>query len=147
MTRTSCAGYIIYCDMILLVHPTGFSWKLWSAPKGICEPSESEEDAMYREVYEETNIALADYPHKIVDIGRKKYKYKNKMIHGYVIILSDWDYPDIFCSSTFMTDDGIIYPEVDAFMWTPLRSMKNVIADVQYELFDENRNLFERLIK
>lgn len=58
--RTAAGVAIIYQNKILLVHPTGASWKkpTCGIPKGGMEPGEDEMEAAIRELFEETSIIV-----------------------------------------------------------------------------------------
>jgi len=145
-TKISCGAYIIYNKQILIVHATNNPIdENWGIPKGLCNKNESTEDAMYREVYEETNIPLVEYRHTCIDLGIEKYKYKNKILHGFLIILHEYDYPDIYCSSTYY-DNGIIRPEIDGFLWSSINSALFIINKVQNSLYIKNKQIIERYI-
>jgi ADP-ribose pyrophosphatase YjhB (NUDIX family) len=143
---TTCGAYIIYNDQILIVHSTGQQMNLWGIPKGLMDGVETPEDTMYREVFEETNIVLADYRHKLIDIGTIKYHNRPKKLHGFVVILDEWDYGDIYCSSTYTTDEGIIRPEIDAFAWLPVDAGIKYLHYTQKKLFKKNLEKFERFL-
>ena len=144
---TTCGCYLIYLDNILLCHATGNkSNTAWGIPKGLCEKNETPEDAMFREVYEETNIVIADYSHKCIDIGCIKYNKRPKTLHGFVIKLLNWDYPDIFCSSTYTDNQGVIHPEIDGFVWMPVESGIKYCNYTQIELWNRNFTNIKRLL-
>jgi 8-oxo-dGTP pyrophosphatase MutT (NUDIX family) len=143
---TTCGAYIIFNGLILIVHSTGQPMNRWGIPKGLIDGIETPEDAMYREVFEETNIVLADYRHKLIDLGTIRYKHNLKKLHGFVVILDEWDYADIYCSSTYSTEEGIIRPEIDAFVWLPVESGINYLHYTQKELFNKNKEKFERFL-
>jgi 8-oxo-dGTP pyrophosphatase MutT (NUDIX family) len=126
---------------MLIVHSTNYPWDIWGIPKGIPNKYECHDDAMYREIYEETNIALADYKHMIYDIGYQLYRNKNKKLHGFIVILNEYDYPDIYCSSTFTSgNNDIIQPEIDGFSWLPIKDAIKRIQPEQKNLILKNIN-------
>jgi ADP-ribose pyrophosphatase YjhB (NUDIX family) len=143
---TTCGAYIIYNELILIVHSTGQPMNVWGIPKGLIDGVETPEDTMYREVFEETNIVLADYRHKLIDLGTVKYKHKHKTLHGFIVILDEWDYADVYCSSTYSTKEGIIRPEVDAFVWLPVEAGISYLHYTQKRLFNENKKKFEKFL-
>jgi len=144
--RTTCGAYIIYNEQILLVHSTGNNMKLWNIPKGLCDKNETHEDAMYREVYEETNIVIAEYWHRCIDIGMETYRHNNKRLHGFVVILDEWNYDDIYCQSTYTTPEGIIRPEIDGFVWLPIDGALKYMHYTAKTLFERNRKNIERYL-
>lgn len=81
---------ILYNNKILLVHPTGGSWKTGTCgiPKGKIEDGEDEIDAALRETYEETGIVLdqrqLDPSPEVVDIP-----YKNKQLIYFICKIRD----------------------------------------------------------
>jgi len=143
---TTCGCFLIYLDNILICHPTGHKSNIWGIPKGICEYNETPEDAMFREVYEETNIVIADYKHKCVDLGCVSYNNKKKKLHGFLVVLDEWDYHDIFCSSTFINEYGIIRPEIDAFVWLPINKGIEVCHYTQKMLWNKNKKMIENIL-
>jgi ADP-ribose pyrophosphatase YjhB (NUDIX family) len=58
--RNAAGVAIIYQNKILLVHPTGASWKrpTCGIPKGGMEPGEDEMESAIRELFEETSIIV-----------------------------------------------------------------------------------------
>lgn len=60
-TSTAAGVAIVYDNKILLVHPTGASWKRGTCgiPKGGMEEGEDSREAALRELYEETGIRLS----------------------------------------------------------------------------------------
>ena len=76
----SAAGVaILYQNKILLVHPTGGSWKKGTCgiPKGGMEPDEDPMEAALRELREETGIVLSPSqllpsPETVVTVGKNK---------------------------------------------------------------------------
>jgi 8-oxo-dGTP pyrophosphatase MutT (NUDIX family) len=143
---TTCGAYIIYNGQILIVHSTGQPMNVWGIPKGLIDGVETPEDTMYREVFEETNIVLADYRHKLIDIGTAVYKNKHKKLHGFIVILDEWDYKDIFCSSTYTTSEGIIRPEIDAFAWLPVDAGVDYLHYTQKEVYKNNTKKFKHFL-
>jgi len=144
--QTTCGSYLIYEGQMLIVHSTNFPWPQWGIPKGLPDKYEKHEDAMYREVYEETNIPLSEYKHFIFDIGIEYYKHKRKCLHGFVVILQEYDYPDIYCASTFISNSDVIQPEIDAFVWMPFSDAIKRIQYEQKQLFNRNFDKIERYI-
>lgn len=145
-TNISCGAYIIYNKQILIVHATNNPIDVnWSIPKGLCNKNESPEDTMYREVYEETNIPLVEYRHTCIDLGMEKYKYRDKILHGFLVVLHEYNYPDIYCSSTYY-DGGIIRPEVDGFLWEPIDNSLCIIHETQKSLYMKNKQIIDRYI-
>ncbi len=134
----TCGCFLIYNGQMLIVHSTGFNWDTWGIPKGLYEDNETFEDTMFREVYEETNIVIADYKHYLFDLGFEFYIHKRKKLHAFVVILQEWDYPNIYCSSTF-NREGLIYPEVDAFEWLPINEALKKIQIEQIMVFERGR--------
>lgn len=138
---TTCGCFLIFNGNLLIIHPTWSNLDIWDIPKGLCEKNESHEDAMYREMYEETNIVLADYQHYLFDIGFNFYRSGKKRIHGFVAILKEWNYPDIYCKSTFNKDDYII-SEIDAFSWKPIEEAIGLLPWEKSDLFLRNTEKF-----
>jgi predicted NUDIX family NTP pyrophosphohydrolase len=81
---------ILYGNKILLVHPTGGSWKTGTCgiPKGGIEDGEDEVDAALRETYEETGITLdrrqLELSPEVVDLP-----HKNKQLTYFVCRVRD----------------------------------------------------------
>ena len=140
---TTCGCFLIYNGQMLIVHSTNHKWDQWGIPKGLHDEGEMHDDAMFREVHEETNIVIADYQHYLFDIGYEFYIRQRKALHAYVVILQEWDYPPIFCASTFTRND-IIQPEVDAFVWLPLQKALSMVQSEQVILFERNYNDIRR---
>ena len=145
--KTTCGCYLLFSGNILLCHATGFDIdKGWGIPKGLCDPGETPEDAMFREVYEETNIVLAEYSYKWMDCGTIYYNNKPKILHGYAVVLSSWDYPDVYCASTYDID-GMTRPEIDGYLWLPIEEGLKKMNYTQNELWNRNALNIERLMK
>lgn len=74
MRRNTAGVAIIWEDKILLVHPTGASWRhsALGIPKGKIEPGEDPLEAAVRELQEETGISInpsdLDQESNIVDV-------------------------------------------------------------------------------
>ena len=144
--KTTCGCYLLYEGNIFLCHATGHPFDIWGIPKGVCEINETPEDAMFRELYEETNIVLADYSYKWLDLGCIPYEKKPKILHGYVVVLSYWDYHDVYCSSTYIDRNGIIRPEIDGFEWVPIEDGLTKISSIQRQLWHKNDSNIKRII-
>ena len=136
--QLTCGIYLIYEDNMLICHPTNFPWDKWGIPKGQPDPYETPIETAYRELYEETNILLAEYRHEIYDIGIEPYKHKRKALHGFIVLLQEWDYINIFCDSMF-DNKGVMQPEVDAFSWLPITKAVSMINDEQQILYNRNQ--------
>ena len=84
-----------FIDRILLVHPTGASWKKGTCgiPKGGMEPGENPMEAALRELKEETGIILSpkdlDPEPQVVQIYDKKGKKVNRQLIYFVLRITE----------------------------------------------------------
>jgi 8-oxo-dGTP pyrophosphatase MutT (NUDIX family) len=140
------AGIIITDGQYLLVEqPTNMTQKGWKLdlPKGHLQEGESPIQGAIREVYEETNIKFEPWklthPIQTTCDGDPLYLFYakiNKLIPTNLLS----------CASTFVDEDGIRKPEVEAYYWlnphTQIHLMqKRLIPGINY--YFKNQKFFE----
>ena len=132
--ETTCGFFIIdENNKILIVHPTNAKDTIWSIPKGRLDNGETELEAAYREVNEETNIDLLNYEGKIIPLGRAKYKKRRKILCAFV-----FEYNGIFKEKlkckTFVKRK---FPEVDKYKWVTFKKAFELIHETQQILLQK----------
>jgi 8-oxo-dGTP pyrophosphatase MutT (NUDIX family) len=132
----------------------------FSIPKGVKEHNETDIQAAYRELYEETNILLLSpsrnikecdieendkqfIPSWVVDIGIFNYKKNHKQLHAFVILLNkNFIFNNIKCNTTYKDKKGKEYPEVCGYEWVNINTVLNYpIHDTQKQAIQTFLNL------
>lgn len=140
---------------ILIGHPThsadgsGF----WSIPKGKKDADESYHETMSREFYEETGLAITDYPGYEIFLGAEIYVHKKKTLFAFAHFLDkdDMEVKEPKCLSyvqnpdgTFKLDkDGNKFPEMDRFEWVSFDEALEKLHYAQANILRRNRSIFE----
>lgn len=135
----SCGIFLFRPDgKLLICHAGGMqSNRGWGIPKGGCSGEESYKDTAIRETLEECGIDVNRLRGKMIYIGERKYKNKNKKLVGFVFVSTD-EIKDanLMCSTNFETDGGVIIPEVDMYRWVTIDEAMMVIHNIQSELLE-----------
>ena len=132
--QLTCGIFIINSDeKVLIVHPTHAKNTMWSIPKGGIEKGETELEAAYREVYEETNIDLTKYSGKVIPLGKCKYKHGKKTLCGFAFEY-DGKIKDKLKCHTYVRGK---FPEVDKHKWVSFKKAFELIHDTQQELLQK----------
>ena len=132
--ETTCGFFIINKDdKMLIVHPTNSSRKIWSIPKGRVDKGETELEAAYREVYEETNIDLYKYEGNIILLGKEQYKHRRKTLCGFVFKYDGEFNEKLSCQSLLSNK----FPEVDKYKWVTFQEAFELIHHTQQELLQK----------
>jgi len=121
MEKTTSAAAIVRDPVtrdILCCHPTGHRKYVMDLPKGMIDEGESPADAVVRELFEETGLAIDRSEFR--DLGHWPYA-KNKDIH-FFYVEREIDLHDLKCSSFFENDEGRILPEMNGFARIPYDS-------------------------
>lgn len=129
MVKTCGIALFNKFNELLVCHPTGSSWNVWSIPKGINEFNETLVETAIREFKEETGIDLKKYEKEIIHIGSFEYKNKKKCLEGFFLKVDEnYSVLDMDCDS-FFTLNGKKYKEVDSYSWMDLLSddFRNVL--------------------
>lgn len=130
----TCGFFIINSDdKMLIVHPTNSSHTTWSIPKGRLDKGETEIEAAYREVKEETNIDLKKYVGRVIPLGKKKYKHGRKILSGFVFEYDGQIKDQLKCQS-FVSER---FPEVDGYKWVTFTKAFELIHHTQQELLQK----------
>ena len=133
--ETTCGFFIVNSDTkILIVPPTNAKDTVWSIPKGRVNKGETELQAAYREVREETNINLKKYTAtSIIALGTSKYKKRRKILSGFVFEYDGKFKEKLFCESMVKGK----FPEVDRFQWVSFKKAFELIHHTQQELLEK----------
>ena len=132
--ETTCGFFIINKDdIMLIVHPTNSSDSIWSIPKGRIDKGETELEAAYREVYEETNIDLHKYEGNIIPLGKDKYKHGRKTLCGFAFEYNG-DFTEKLSCQSFVYNK---FPEVDKYQWVTFKKAFELIHHTQQELLQQ----------
>lgn len=134
-------------DKFLIGHPTNHAKNIWTIPKGLRDPGETDIEAAKRELYEETNI---DY-NKIYDnilmeshLGEFPYKgwingkpNKDKVLSSFLID-TDLDFKswEIKCES-MVNNSGNPFPEIDDFKWVTFEEAYGLLHKSQIKCFPQ----------
>ena len=130
----TCGVFIINKDdKMLIVHPTHSNDSIWSIPKGRIDKGETELEAAYREVKEETNIDLRNYVGKVIPLGKETYKHGRKTLSGFVFEYNGTFKEKLSCQS-FVSEK---FPEVDRYKWVTFKKAFELIHHTQQELLQK----------
>ncbi len=133
----TCGFFIINKnDKMLIVHPTKSPDSIWSIPKGRIDNNETELEAAYREVKEETNIDLLKYVGKVIPLGTEKYKHGRKTLSGVIFEYNGKFKEKLFCESMVHSVKGD-FPEVDRYKWVTFKTAFELIHHTQQELLQK----------
>ena len=125
----SVAAVILNSDNEILLQEK--KKEAWSLPAGMIEPGESPEEAIIREVEEETGLIVK--PHKILDVfGGKDFRYKYPN--------GDWvEYTVVLFRCSVISDTGVIRDsETESIAYFDKASMPSLALPYPKEtLFDE----------
>lgn len=139
--KTTCGIFLINkYKKILIGHPTGMSPKLWSIPKGLREPCESDLRAAWREVGEETGIFREDiirrgFKYRRAILGLAKYSEKPKQLVAYAYEFNGLIDKKPICNSTFYckkTKQRLA--EVDRWRWVYYKTAFKYLNETQKDL-------------
>lgn len=150
MSKTIAAGVFIVNknNKLLICHPTNHKPNTWSIPKGKVEAMETFKDACVRETFEETNIDLSDYKHKLIMLDSVNYSHKKKMLIPFVLFENDCELLDlslitIQCNSNVPEDRGG-FPEMDDYDWVTIDEARNLLHETQVACLDKVKQLLTR---
>jgi 8-oxo-dGTP pyrophosphatase MutT (NUDIX family) len=144
------AGIVITDGRYLLVEqPTNMIQKGWKLdlPKGHIQEGETPVQGAIREVFEETNIKFAPwkltYPIQTTCDGDPLFLFYAKLDQLIPVSL-------LSCASTFVDEDGIRKPEVEAYYWLNPRTQIHLMQDrlipgIKY--YFKNQKYFESEIE
>ncbi len=140
MSKTTTHGAFIVDSLgkILIVHPTNAPHKMWSIPKGHSKKNEKSIRSALRETKEETNVDITTFPYRYKDLGKQKYKSKQKTLHGH---LFEFEFPlsevplNLCCPSLIT---GTTMPECDIVKWVNLEEAITLLHESQVRLFTKN---------
>jgi len=111
---------------------------MWSIPKGRIDAGETELEAAYREVKEETNINLLDYIGRVIPLGICKYHHRRKKLCGFAFEY-DGRFKDKLKCVTFVRDK---FPEVDRYKWVSFKKAFQLIHYTQQELLQKYLEIY-----
>ena len=133
--ETTAACIITDKSRILVCHPTGAPWKRsWSLPKGIIDNNETAENAVIREIKEETGINLEK--DKLISAGIYPYRTLKNM-HIFLYNIDTINVSELKCISVFEQKPGIFAPEVDKYAWIVYSKAAEYLNPSQYKLCQE----------
>lgn len=130
----TCGFFIVNDEeKILIVHPTNSSDSIWSIPKGRLDAGETELEAAYREVREETNIDLTAYKGNVIKLGKRKYKHGKKTLSAFTFEYDGKFKEELKCESMVRGK----FPEVDKYQWVSFQKAFELIHYTQQELLEK----------
>ena len=139
--KTTCGIFLINKHkQILICHPTNEHPQKWNIPKGIKDSCETDLNAAWREVTEETGIHRDDvirrgHRFKRAMLGEAFYQEKPKRIVAYAYIFDGELDNELVCDSTFYcTYEKRRLPEVDRFRWLHYEHAAKYLNSSQQEL-------------
>lgn len=120
-------------DRVLVVHPNGAKFSMWSLPKGLADENEMHNFAAVREVQEETGLIID--VNRLQDHGMFSY-VREKNYHMFSYVLTDEvDASTLICESMFTSKNGELIPEVDNFCFVPVDQAVLMLNIKQREIF------------
>jgi 8-oxo-dGTP pyrophosphatase MutT (NUDIX family) len=126
---------------VLLAHATGTNH--WDIPKGQGEPGETESASALREMVEETGIGIE--ASRLTDLGRFVYR-RDKDLHLFAAraLPHELDLSRCHCMSLFpRREDGVMIPEMDAWLWVAPADVARYASRSLTRLFDTMLSLAE----
>lgn len=131
--KKSCGVLLNCCGKYLLAHSTGHGRMGFGIPKGMQDAGETDKETALRELFEETNIKLAE-----ADLSEKPFiSYRAKSGKAMVVFSAEIsDVPDNMFCSTLIPNSG--RPEVDSYLW----ATKDEALDL---LINHMKTIFEAL--
>ena len=154
MSKVTAAGVFLVdkSNKLLICHPTRHPANVWSIPKGKVEAFETFINACVRETFEETNIDLSDYKHKMVMLDSVNYSHRKKMLIPFVLFENECDDLDlsmvtIKCNSNVPEERGG-FPEMDDYKWVSIEEASKLLHETQVACLDKVRDLYvKKLLK
>lgn len=126
--KNTCAAFITDGNHVLVCHPTNNRYYMsWSLPKGCKNNNETQEDAVIRETFEETNISL----NKENLIKINDYSYKRDKFYTLFLYKTE-NLPDIKQLKCTSYIDELKTYEIDGFMYVTFGELKKLLNQKQY---------------
>lgn len=127
----TCGIIFHWNNHILLCKPT--MGKYWDIPKGIKEEGETEEQALIREVKEETGISLGH--NGLEFFGLLKYRPEKNLALFFKNLPDALPITSMFCDSTVRLKNGKIIPEVSDYKWVLWKDIHEYIGPSLFNIF------------